>query len=145
MPTAPCPDCHAIPCDCNDPIWTYWYKDAGPGTTWMRPEYRPDVREVVIRRREDGIRQIPSRQRGPVQRITDPPYTPPPDRANVRVIWDALLQSDAVLTAKLHALGEVEELVRIRDRAFAIDAFGLRTRAETVMAALKKTEAGRDL
>lgn len=88
--SAICPNCKAAPCDCDKPIWSWVYRNSlHPGGAWRggRPigGAQPDVgefRHVLVdmhAQPQEGI------NRGPIQRITEPPFQFEP-----KPVWDAI-------------------------------------------------------
>lgn len=91
-PTHVCPNCKAAPCDCDKPIWSWVYRSGThPGGAWrgglpigetgLRPrgEYRHVLVDLHTQAADGGI------QRGPIQRITEPPFQFEP-----KPVWDAI-------------------------------------------------------
>jgi hypothetical protein len=70
-----CGECRSSPCDCSKPIWSWRYRsNEYPAGAWRRSHGGPhgERRSDIVRLHADeapyGV------ERGPIQRITDPPY-----------------------------------------------------------------------
>ena len=70
-----CVDCNAWPCDCSKPIWIWRYRSSEyPAGRWRGGHDKPrgERRSVLVSLHADeapyGV------ERGPIQRITDPPF-----------------------------------------------------------------------
>lgn len=104
-PTTICNDCKAAPCDCGKRIWSWVFRSAAhPNGAWLGghplDETPPNGRE-----RRHAVHLATSAsyaERGPIQRITEPPYQFPTPVASRQPVLTGTLSDKVTIHAPSH-------------------------------------------
>jgi hypothetical protein len=142
--TALCADCHAKPCDCNDPIWTYAFRRSGEKAHLQGSILRiggklqlvGGPRSTIARALDEKKRSAPQEgfDFGPIQRLTNPVHVfPGAMPTDVCTTYDCLIHA----TCKLRWCGRpapYDSHCSDRCREYDEQQRAIRDRCETFLA-----------